>query len=65
MLFENFLRFIAASSTYFVHIQGFCYAGFYLVHYLRGKEIDNALFLAATDGMYLRVMAAQNVRVCV
>ena len=36
---------------------------FYLAHFLRGKENNKALFLVATNGMHLRVMAIQDIRI--
>lgn len=41
----------------FYYIQVFCYASFYLVPFLRGKENDKGMFLAATNGLYMRVTA--------
>lgn len=47
----------------FYYIQVFCYASFYLVPFLRCKENDKGMFLAATNGLYMRVTAVQNMQV--
>ena len=36
---------------------------FYLAHFLRDKENNKALFLVATHGMHLKVMAIQNIQI--